>query len=200
MAYNKAMNIAVLLFHEVHELDAVTIYSILHTAKSFLADPDSFNLYTIAKGRNSVQTVGGFTITPNYAFASTPQPDILIVPGGVGIDKACKDKLICGYLEDIRPSLKMLISISGGAFLLGRLGFLKGQQATTHPDNIAALEEFEVAGTSLERVVKNPSGIWCAGGSMAAAEVGLELIHDLLGKEMMQTVKKRLDIRSVMHD
>jgi cyclohexyl-isocyanide hydratase len=194
------MNIAVLLFHEVHELDAVTIYSILHTAKNFLADPDSFNLYTIAKGRNSVQTVGGFTITPNYAFASTPQPDILIVPGGVGIEKACKDKLICAYLEDIRPSLKMLVSISGGAFLLGKLGFLRGQQATTHPDNVAALEEFEVAGTSLERVVKNPSGIWCAGGSMAAAEVGLELIQDLLGKEMMHTVKKRLDIRSVMHD
>jgi cyclohexyl-isocyanide hydratase len=194
------MNIAVLLFHEVHELDAVTIYSILHTAKNFLPDPDSFNLYTIAKGRNSVQTVGGFTITPNYAFASTPQPDILIVPGGAGIDRACKDKLVCAYLEDLRPSLKMLISISGGAFLLGKLGFLKGQRATTHPDNVAALEEFEVAGTSLERVVKNPSGIWCAGGSMAAAEVGLELIQDLLGKEMMQTVKKRLDIRSVMHD
>ncbi len=194
------MNIAVLLFHEVHELDAVTIYSILHTAKNFLAEPDSFNLYTIAKGRNSVQTVGGFTITPNYAFASAPQPDIIIVPGGVGIDKACKDKLICAYLETIRPSLKMLVSISGGAFLLGKLGFLKAQRATTHPDNVAALEEFEVSETSLERVVKNESGIWCAGGSMAAAEVGLELIHDLLGKEMMQTVKKRLDIRSVMHD
>jgi transcriptional regulator GlxA family with amidase domain len=194
------MNIAVLLFHEVHELDAVTIYSILHTAKHFLDDPDTFNLYTIAKGRNSVQTVGGFTITPNYAFASAPPPDILIVPGGIGIEKACKDKQIFGYLEDIRPSLKMLVSISGGAFLLGRLGFLKGQLATTHPDNIEALEEFEVSGTSLERVVKNQSGIWCAGGSMAAAEVGLELIQDLLGKEMMQRVKKRLDIRSVMHD
>jgi cyclohexyl-isocyanide hydratase len=200
MAYNTPMNIAVLLFHEVHELDAVTIYSILHTAKNFLDDPDSLNLYTIAKGRNSVQTVGGFTITPNYAFVSTPQPDILIVPGGAGIEKAYKDKPICAYLEDIRPSLKMLISISGGAFLLGKLGFLKGHQATTHPDNIEALEEFEVAGTSLDRVVKNPSGIWCAGGSMAAAEVGLELIQDLLGKQMMQRVKKRLDIRSVMHD
>jgi cyclohexyl-isocyanide hydratase len=191
------MNIAVLLFHEVHELDAVTIYSILHTAKHFLADPETLNLYTIAKGRNSVQTVGGFTITPNYAFVSAPQADILIVPGGAGIDKACKDKLICAYLEDIRPSLKMLVSISGGAFLLGRLGFLKDQFATTHPDNIEALGEFEVAGTSLERVVKNASGIWCAGGSMAAAEVGLELISDLFGKDIMETVKKRLDIRMV---
>jgi cyclohexyl-isocyanide hydratase len=191
------MNIAVLLFHEVHELDAVTIYSILHTAKHFLADPETLNLYTIAKGRNSVQTVGGFTITPNYAFVSAPQADILIVPGGAGIDKACKDKLICAYLEDIRPSLKMLVSISGGAFLLGRLGFLKDQFATTHPDNVEALGEFEVAGTSLERVVKNASGIWCAGGSMAAAEVGLELISDLFGKDIMETVKKRLDIRMV---
>jgi cyclohexyl-isocyanide hydratase len=191
------MNIAVLLFHEVHELDAVTIYSILHTAKHFLADPETLNLYTIAKGRNSVQTVGGFTITPNYAFVSAPQADILIVPGGAGIDKACKDKLICAYLEDIRPSLKMLVSISGGAFLLGRLGFLKDQFATTHPDNIEALGEFEVAGTSFERVVKNASGIWCAGGSMAAAEVGLELISDLFGKDIMETVKKRLDIRMV---
>ena len=191
------MNIAVLLFHEVHELDAVTIYSILHTAKHFLADPETLNLYTIAKGRNSVQTVGGFTITPNYAFVSAPQADILIVPGGAGFDIACKDKLICSYLEDIRPSLKMLVSISGGAFLLGRLGFLKDQFATTHPDNIEALGEFEVAGTSLERVVKNASGIWCAGGSMAAAEVGLELISDLFGKDIMETVKKRLDIRMV---
>ncbi|MDQ3460308.1 MAG: hypothetical protein M3498_13585, partial [Deinococcota bacterium] len=86
------MDIALLLYHHVNELDLVGPYNALHTAKRYLsedlsegADEESpLALFTVAKARNSVETSGGLIITPHWAFASAPHPDVLVVPGGAG--------------------------------------------------------------------------------------------------------------------
>jgi cyclohexyl-isocyanide hydratase len=188
------MNVAILLYHEVNELEAVTLFHILHSAKQFLNDADELNVFTLAKARNSVQTSGGLTITPLFAYMSCPQPDILIVPGGVGIDKAIRDKTITGYVSDVRPQLKILASVSSGALLLGKLGFLRDQVVTTSSELLETLEDFEVLKVSSERVVKNDSGIWCADNSMAAIDLAMDLVRHVTSQEVAQRVEKRLGL------
>jgi transcriptional regulator GlxA family with amidase domain len=188
------MNVAILLYHEVNELEAVTLFHILHSAKQFLKDPDELNVFTLAKARNSVQTSGGLTITPLYAFMSCPQPEVIIVPGGSGIDKAIRDKTITAYLGDVRPQLKILASVASGALLLGKLGFLRDQIATTTPELLEALEEFEVLNVSTERVVKNDSGIWCAGPSMAAVDLAMDVVRHVTSQDVAQRIEKRLGL------
>ncbi len=193
------MNIGVVLFHEVNELDVVGPYTVLDTAKRFLGEAaadeaDAFELFTVAKSRNSVQTSADMTLTPSWAFASAPPFDVLIVPGGRGVEGALKDKPLQRYLQTQRSNFKIVASISGGALLLGALGYLKDQVVTTHPDLFERVEDYEVLRVSQDRVVKNAGGVWCAGGSAAGLELGLELVRHLCGDTLAKRVARHLDI------
>jgi transcriptional regulator GlxA family with amidase domain len=188
------MNIAVLLYHEVNEFEAVTLFHLLHTAKE-IAQREDLEVFTLAKARNSVQTSGGLTITPLYAFMSCPQPDVLIIPGGSGIEKALRDKTITGYVQDLRPHLKLLASVSSGVLLLGKLGFLRDQMVTSRQDLLEALEDFEVLQVSKERMVKNDSGLWCAGESMATIDLALDVVRHVMSPDIAQRVEKRLGLQ-----
>ncbi|CAN5873083.1 DJ-1/PfpI family protein [soil metagenome] len=188
------MNIGVVLFHEVNELDVVGPYAVLDTARTFLDEAEMFDLFTVAKSRNSVQTAADMTITPSWAFASAPPVDVLIVPGGRGVEGALKDKPLQQYLHAQRPNLKIIASISGGALLLGALGVLKNQVVTTHPDLYQRVEDYEVLRVSKDRVVKNEGGVWCAAGSAAGLELALELVRHLYDDALAKRVATHLGL------
>lgn len=188
------MNIGVLLFHEVNELEVVGPYTVLNTAKAFLPGADGFDLFTVAKSRNSVQTSADMTITPTWAFMSAPPVDVLIVPGGRGVETALRDRALTQYLSAQKETIKIIVSISSGALLLGSLGYLKDQIVTTHPELYERVEDYEVLRVSEDRLVKNESGVWCSGGSVTGIEVGLELVRYLLGDDLQTKVAKHLAI------
>jgi len=188
------MNIGVLLFHEVNELEVVGPYTVLNTAKAFLPDPETLELCTVAKSRNSVQTSADMTITPTWAFMSAPPVDVLIVPGGRGVETALRDRALTQYLGAQKETLDLVVSISSGALLLGSLGYLKDKVVTTHPDLYERIEDYEVLRVSEDRIVKNDSGVWCSGGSVTGIEVGLELVKHLFSDELAAKVAKHLGI------
>lgn len=192
------MTFGVLMFHEVNELDVVGPYSVLNTARAFQLsagqdEENVLNLCTVAKSRNSVQTSAGMTITPTWAFASAPQVDVLVVPGGVGLEGALRDKPLKRYLDAVKDSLTLAASISGGALLLGAHGYLKDQVVTTHPELYERIEDYEVLRVSRDRLVKNER-VWCAGGSSAGLDLSLEFVRHFYGDELAKRVRQHLDI------
>ncbi|CAN5463178.1 DJ-1/PfpI family protein [soil metagenome] len=190
------MNIALLLYHHVNELDLVGPYNALHTAKRYLeevAEDAAFTLYTVAKARNSVETSGGLIITPHWAFASAPHPDVLVVPGGTGWQAASRDRAIAGYIREHAPRLRYLLGVCTGALLLGELGLLRDLRATTFEARKEQLRDYEVGEIVDERVVKNDSGLWCAGGVTAGIDAGLELVSDLHGRDLAERVAAHLN-------
>ena len=187
------MNIGILLFHEVNEFDVVIPYSILRNAVNAANRAEEVHVFTLAKSRNSVQTSNDLTITPLYAFASAPPLDMLIVPGGRGIDKALRDRAVAAYLPSVIPSLKLSIGISSGALLLGHYGLLRGMAATTHPDLYERLEDYEVLRVVNERIVEDDK-VWTCNGSSAAMELAFGLATLLFGDEVGQKVKQLLNV------
>ena len=184
------MNIALLLYHEVHELDVVSTYSVIRAALESVHE-DELNLFTTAKSRNSVQTSGGLTITPQWAFMSAPEPDVLIVPGGAGVDAASRDRALTSYLKDKAAGVKLLVSVSTGAFLLGELGLLRDLRTTTWLPLRERLLDYEVGEVVEARVVKNER-VWCAGGASAGLDVGLELLREFYGQEVAARSAERV--------
>jgi transcriptional regulator GlxA family with amidase domain len=170
------MNVGVLLFHEVSELEAVVPYSLLATARTLL-DPEQLNVCTIAKSRNSVQTANAMTITPTWAFMSAPVIDTLIIPGGPGVETALKDRALKLYLQTHKADFTRVITIGSGILIAGENGFLHEQIVAAPAALYERVEGYEVASISPERVVKNPQ-LWCASVSSAAQEITLALIED----------------------
>lgn len=183
------LNVGVLLFHQVHELDAIGPYSAMASARQFLGDSQALNVYTLAKSRNSVESSGGIVITPTWAFASAPAPDVLLVPGGAGVYAAQRDKALMNYLRDAMPQLQLLSSVCTGALILGELGWLRDKRATTWAGKQSLLLDYQVAEIVDARVVKNlPQGqqapIWCAGGVSAGIDMGLSIIEAFFGADV----------------
>lgn len=188
------MRVGILLYHHVNELDVVGPYTVLSTARSLLENPADLEVCSVAKSRNSVQTQAEMTITPSWGFASAPPLNGLLVPGGVGVEAASRDRAVRQYLESVRDQLELLGSVSSGALLLGELGFLRGQTVTTQAGLRARLEDYEVLKVSSERVVAGKGGFWSASGSVAGLELALAIVRQRFGDALARQVAQRLEL------
>ena len=89
-----------------------------------------------------------------------------------------------------------MASVSSGALLIGKTGFLRDQIATTHPALLERLEDYEILRVSQDRLVKNEK-VWCAGAGLAGVDLGLELIRHFFGEDLVTRVAERLAIETV---
>ncbi len=186
------MNVAVLLYNGVADLDALGVYGVLGAAKLFL-DEDALNLYTVARSRMSAQTAGGLIVTPHWAFMSAPVPDVLVVPGG-DVDAVKKDRAVTAYLGEHAERVRFCMAVGTGAFLLGELGLLRDMDATTWAGALERLRDYEVGTIVDAAVVKNANGRWFAGGGEKALGAGLELLRELFGAAVADGVKEKLEL------
>ena len=101
---------------------------------------------TIAAPSPAVTSSSGLTIKADIDFKTAHEDltyyDVLILPGGRGVDKVIKENsepiaLLQAYakLQVNDPSKeRTLMSIGTGSLVLGQAGLLQGLAATTHPD------------------------------------------------------------------
>lgn len=186
------MKIAVLLYNEVADLDALGVYGVLGAAKAIL-DEDALNVFTVARSRMSVQTAGGLVVTPHWAFMSAPVPDVLVVPGG-NIDTVKKDRAVMAYLGSHAEQVQLCLAVGSGAFLLGELGLVRDMDATTWSGALERLRDYEVGTIVDALLVKNDNGRWFAGGGAAGLGAALELLRELFGPELADGVRARLEL------
>ncbi|HHO55048.1 MAG TPA: hypothetical protein ENK21_01560, partial [Trueperaceae bacterium] len=132
-------------------------------------------------------------VTPQYAFASSHSPDVLIIPGGAGVFKAAKNKQIADYLRRLEPNLKLLITVSSGAVLAAELGFLKDKHIAA-PDGLSDyLESYELMSVNDKRLVKDDR-FWSGSSPSSSLDLGLELILEFYGAELASKVAKSMGI------
>ena len=186
------MNVAVLLYNDAADLDALGVYSVLGAAKPFL-DEDALSLYTVARSRMSVVTGGGLIVTPHWAFMSAPPPDVLVVPGG-NLEAVTKDRAVMAYLREHVPRVRLCLAVGTGAFLLGELGLVRDQDATTWAGATDKLRDYEPGRVLDAPLVKNDNGRWFAGGGAKGVAAALELLRELFGKNAAESVKGRLEL------
>lgn len=188
------MRVGILLYHHVSELEAVGAYAVFSAARALMDDPEALEVFTVAKSRNSVQTVAEMTITPTWAFASAPPVTGLVVPGGPGAEAASRDRAVRRYLEPLRGSLEFVASVGSGALVLGEGGFLASKSVTTAPYLREKLEDYEVLRVGAERVLRGEGGLWSASGGAAALELALALLRERFGEVLVGRVAERLDL------
>jgi transcriptional regulator GlxA family with amidase domain len=181
------MNIGVLIFHEVSEFEVAGIMGVFGTARAFLPMPEvlegaeppqnPLEVFTLSKTRASIRGAGGLVMTPTYAFAGAPEPNILIVPGGLRAQAA---------------RVKFLISISSGALLLGEAGLLTDLDVTTTPALLETIWKYNPGKVSEARAVKNPNGRWFASSGLSGLELSLELVALEFDAEIAGKASKNL--------
>ena len=120
------LSIAGVLFHEFELLDLVGPFEM------FGLLPDQFELCLIAESRDIVASNQGPRSIVDFSFDSSPQFNILLVPGGSGTRREVDNAVLLEWLRSQAENARYVTSVCTGSALLARAGLLDGRRATTN--------------------------------------------------------------------
>jgi len=183
------LNIGVLLFPQVEELDFVGPFEILSYINKIR--PESTKVLLIAETAEPVKAFNGMKIIPDVTMANCPQLDILVAPGGKGRYAAMKNTAIKEFIQQQAQKAKYITSVCTGAFLLAEAGLLKNKKATTYHTAFAELAAYSV--DVLPQKVVRENNIITAAGVSSGIELGLYLLKEEFGAAVAQEVANKIE-------
>lgn len=133
---------------------------------------------------------GGLTLVAGD-IRELADPDIVLVPGGPGVDNAIQDQSLRSWLQKAHETSKWTTSVCNGSRILAAAGILKGLKATCHWAQLEQLKDHGAIPTS-ERVVREGKVITAAGVS-AGIDMGLRLVAIEAGDMMAQAIQLAIE-------
>jgi cyclohexyl-isocyanide hydratase len=119
------MQVVMLMFPRFQQLDLTGPFEI------FTRFPE-LQLHLVAKSAEPVTDIGGLKIVPTGTLATSPQADILFVPGGPGQIDVMEDREILDFLRHQADHAAYVTSVCTGSLVLAAAGLLSGYRATCH--------------------------------------------------------------------
>lgn len=178
------IRVAFLLFPNVTQLDLTGPAQVLSRLGNATID-------LVAKTRDPVPADAGFALLPTATFADAPQPDILCVPGGFGVNDAIEDAATLAWTRQAAMQATWVTSVCTGSLLLAAAGLLKGFRATCHWSQHHHLAAFGVIPVR-ERVVMDRNRV-TGGGVTAGIDFALTLTAAIRGEAHARLVQLSLE-------
>jgi len=126
----KQRSVAIVLYDAVEILDFAGPTQVFAAAGNGIDDQEAFKVYTVGKANSPALSHGVLKIVPTYSFDDAPLPDILVLPGG-NSNVVIEDKKAMDWISRATGKAEITMSVCTGAFILGKLGLLKGKTVTT---------------------------------------------------------------------
>jgi transcriptional regulator GlxA family with amidase domain len=185
--------IAVLLFNNVEELDAIGPFEVLAGWTTMFPD-DGWRTTTVGlNGAEPIRCAHGLVVTPETSFDAAGRIDLLVYPGGRGARDLVDDEAHLDWLRKQAGEIELMTSVCTGALVLGAAGLLHGRRATTHwgaLERLAAIDS-TIDIRSQDRYVDD-GDIVTAAGISAGIDMALHLVDRLAGEEHARRVRKML--------
>ena len=175
-----ALRSGMLVFPNMTQLDLTGPYEIL-------ARMPGSETRLIWKTMEPVRTEHGLTLLPQATFADCGPLDLVMVPGGYGMNPLLEDLEVLDFLRRTAKTARYLVGICTGSLVLGAAGLLRGKRAGTHwmsRDLLAAFGAIPVA----ERVVVDRN-IFTGGGVTAGIDVALQVVAEIVGREAAEEIQ-----------
>ena len=91
-----------------------------------------YEIVMVTETGERAKAAQGYEVTVDYSFASAPQFEIIMVPGGGGTRREINNPAMLDFLRKQDAGTEWTTSVCTGAALLARAGLLKGRKATTN--------------------------------------------------------------------
>lgn len=169
-----------LVFPNLTQLDLTGPYEIL-------ARLPGSEIVLIWKSLDPVRSEHGLTILPNATFDSCGPLDLVLVPGGAGINPLLEDAATLAFVRRAAASVRYVVGVCAGSLVLGAAGLLRGRRATTHwmsRDMLAAFGALTVA----DRVVADGNLFTC-GGVTAGIDLALYVAAEIGGRATAEAIQ-----------
>ena len=128
------------------------------------------------------------------SHGSAGNPEYIVIPGRLADPLTVEEVSdFVGWLRQRHGTGATIASICGGAFMLGHAGLLSGRRATTHWLYAEAFATaFPDVDVTAGDIIVEDGDIITAGGMLAWTDLGIRLVHRVLGPTVMADTAKFL--------
>lgn len=182
------------MFEGIEELDFVGPLEAFGVTEDIR--PGTIDVFTIGTDCREIQTAHGLSVTSTCSFRTSPQLDIMVVPGGRGARREMKDHRTLAFVRQAALSCEYVTSVCTGALILAAAGLLDGKRATTHWAALDELRRFPGIGVEHRRYIRDGKVVTSAGIS-AGIDMSLFVIELLLGRDVGEEVRHRMEYRVI---
>ena len=171
------MQVAIALFPRNTALDSIGPYEVLQRVPCI-------DVVFVGRRRGEVRTDNGMLgLMCDATFDEVTQPDVLLVPGGVGTRTLLRDEAMLDWVREVHRHTLFTTSVCTGSLVLAAAGLLDGLTATTHWSTQHVLGSFGAVYTR-ERVVEHlPQRIITAAGVSSGIDMALRLVELLVDRQ-----------------
>lgn len=140
-----------------------------------------------------VSASDGFEAKPTIPISSLQKFDYFFICSGLQTDPPNRAKLNAA-LQRLSKQSDIFGSLSSGAYMLARAGFLNGKDFTIHWENQTAfIEEFRDLNPSTALFVTDGK-LWTGSGGLASMDMALKIINDAFGMKVANAVGNQYQI------
>ena len=169
-----------LVFPNLTQLDLTGPYEVL----ARLPGAETLLLW---KTLDPVRSEHGLTILPMATLSSSPPLDLVLVPGGAGINPLLEDQEVLAFLRSAAAAARYVVGVCTGSLVLGAAGLLRGRRAATHWMSRDLLRAFGAEPVA-ERVVVD-GNIFTGGGVTAGIDVALTVAAEIAGRAAAEAIQ-----------
>lgn len=180
----RPMQVNIVTVPDMVQLDITGPYEVLARTPGWTVD-------LVAATQEAVRTDRGLRLLPNVTRATAKPSNILVIPGGTGIDTAMLDPEWVEYVRKESAKCDYVFGVCTGSLLLGAAGVLKGKHAGGHWQARDMLTQFG-ATVSNDRMTRD-GNIYTSGGVTSGIDMALRVVADIAGLETAQKIQLAME-------
>ena len=181
---NHPLTIGMVLFQNFTQLDLTGPFEVLSAMPNTHVDLVSKTLEPMISNRR-------LQILPTVVYEDAPQYDVLLVPGGGGVNALMEDQETLAFLRTQASNANYVTAVCTGSLVLGAAGLLRGYRATTHWLSLDLLPIFGAIPVE-DRVVVDRNRM-TGGGVTAGIDFALQLVAELRGENLAKSIQLNLE-------
>jgi putative intracellular protease/amidase len=157
--------------------------------------PEDFTVTLVGPVTGPVRSSQGTEVIAQAAYADTPAPDIVLVPGGIGARALVADPGFLSWLSAWAASAGLVTSVCTGSAVLAAAGLLDGYRATS---NKAVFPWVSTHGRDVTWVAQarwvQDRDRWTSSGVAAGMDMTAALIAFLKGQPAADEAARRVEL------
>jgi len=178
------MQINIIVVNDMCQLDTTGTFEVLARVPNWTVD-------LVAASMQPVRTDRGLMILPTQTRESAKPCDILVVPGGPGIDNAMLDVGWIAYTQREAADAKYVFSVCTGSLLLAAAGLLTGRRAGGHWQARDLLARFGVPPSDARLTVDGK--FYTSAGVTSGIDMALRVVADIVGEESARKIQLAIE-------
>jgi cyclohexyl-isocyanide hydratase len=178
------MQINIIVVNDMCQLDTTGAFEVLSRVPGWTVD-------LVSASMDPVRTDLGLAMLPTKTRESAKPSDILVVPGGRGIDYAMLDDAWIAYTQQEAAKAKYVFSVCTGSLLLAAAGLLTGRRAGGHWQARDLLSRFGVTPSDARLTVDDK--FYTSAGVTSGIDMALLVVADIVGEQTARKIQLSIE-------